>query len=47
MITLHHAILTLDPKIVTVRGDIAYDSNEQEVLYDKSAVEAEISKGNS
>ena len=42
MITLHDAILTLNPVIVTIRGDVAYDANEQEVAYDKDAAEAKL-----
>ena len=34
------AIFTLNPLIVTIRGDIAYDANEQVVSYDKAAAEA-------
>ena len=42
MITLHQAILTLNSAIVTIRGDVAYDANEQEVSYDKVAAEAKL-----
>lgn len=42
MITLHNAILALNPLVVTIRGDVAYDANEQEVSYDKSAAEAKL-----
>ena len=42
MITLHNAILALNPSIVTIRGDVAYDSNEQEVAYDKDAAKAKL-----
>ena len=34
------AIFTLDPSIVTIRGDVAYDANEQVVSYDLAAAEA-------
>ena len=34
------AILKLYPSIVTIRGDVAYDKDEQEVTYDNNAVEA-------
>jgi ribosome-interacting GTPase 1 len=37
---LHEAIYQLNPSIVTIRGDIAYDENEQVVSYDLSAAEA-------
>jgi ribosome-interacting GTPase 1 len=37
---LHQAIFHLNPSIVTIRGDVAYDANEQVVSYDLSAAEA-------
>ena len=37
---LHEAIYQLNPTVVTIRGDIAYDANEQVVSYDLSAAEA-------
>ena len=36
----HDAIYKLNPLIVTIRGDVAYDANEQVVSYDPSAAEA-------
>ena len=36
----HNAIYKLYPNIVTIRGDVAYDKDEQEVTYDNNAVEA-------
>jgi hypothetical protein len=36
------AILKLYPTVVTVRGNDAYDENEQIVAYDNTAVEAEV-----
>jgi len=42
MITLQEAVFTLNPNIVTIRGDIAYDVNEQEVVYDMSQAEAKL-----
>jgi hypothetical protein len=44
MINLHDAIYALNPSIVTIRGDVAYDANEQEVAYDKSAAEAKLAE---
>ncbi len=38
----HLAIYKLYPNIVTIRGDVAYDKDEQEVTYDNNAVEALI-----
>lgn len=40
MIELHEAIYKLNSNVVTIRDDIAYDSEGNEVIYDKSAVEA-------
>ena len=37
---LTEAIFQLNPTIVTMRGDVAYDANEQVVSYDLSAAEA-------
>ena len=42
MIYLHDAIYALNPSVVTIRGDIAYDANEQEVTYDKDAAQAKL-----
>jgi len=42
MITLHDAIYALNPSVVTIRGDSAYDANEQEVAYDKDAAQAKL-----
>ena len=38
----HEAIRKLNPSIVTIRGDIAYDVDGNEVAYDKSAVDAYV-----
>ena len=37
---LHQAIFQLNPSVVTIRGDVAYDANEQVVSYDLAAAEA-------
>lgn len=37
---LHDAILQLNPSVVTIRGDVAYDQNENIVEYDKSEAQA-------
>ena len=42
MITLHQAIFALDSNIKVIRGDVAYDANEQEIAYDKDAAEAKL-----
>jgi len=36
------AIYKLNPSVVTVRGDIAYDADGNEVQYNKTAVEAYV-----
>jgi hypothetical protein len=36
------AIYKLNPSVVTVRGDVAYDKDENIVEYDKAAVEAYV-----
>lgn len=40
MINLFVAIQKLNPTVVTMRGDVAYDANEQVVEYDLAAAEA-------
>jgi len=37
---LQDAIHKLNPSVVTIRGDVAYDADGNEVAYDKAAVEA-------
>ena len=37
---LHLAIYQLNPTVVTIRGETAYDANEQVVEYDRAAAEA-------
>lgn len=41
--TLAQAIYKLNPTIVTIRGDVAYDANEQVVEYDLAAAQALVS----
>ncbi len=36
----HSAIYKLYPNVITIRGDVAYDKDKQEVTYDSNAVEA-------
>ena len=38
----HEAIYKLYPNVVTIRGDVAYDVNEQEITYDEAAVQVEV-----
>ena len=42
MINLHEAIRKLNPSVVTINGDIAYDADGNEVAYDKDAVQAYV-----
>jgi len=44
MIDIHQAIFALNPSVVTIRGDIAYDANEQEVAYDKAVAQAKLAE---
>ena len=37
------ALIKLNPNVVLVNGDVAYDADGNEVSYDKSAVDAYIS----
>ena len=38
----HEAIYKLNPSVVTIRGDVAYDADGNEVAYDKAAVAAYV-----
>jgi hypothetical protein len=40
--TNHQAIYALNQSVVTIRGDVAYDANNNEVAYDKAAVQAYV-----
>jgi len=44
MITLHDAIYALNPAIVTIRGEVAYDKDEKEVTYDPTAAQAKLAE---
>jgi hypothetical protein len=44
MINLHNAIFALNSSIVTIRGDVAYDSNEREVTYSKTSAENKLAE---
>jgi hypothetical protein len=44
MINLHQAIYALNPAIVIIRGDVAYDINGQEVAYDATAAQAKLTE---
>jgi hypothetical protein len=38
----HETIYKLNPSVVTIRGDVAYDADGNEVAYDKVAVQAYV-----
>ena len=40
--TKFEAIIKLNPSVVTIRGSVAYDKDNNEVTYDNAAVEAEV-----
>jgi hypothetical protein len=42
MIDFINAIYALNPSVVTIRGDVAYDADGNEVVYDKAAVQAYV-----
>ena len=44
MINLHQAIIALNSSIVTIRGDVAYDANEQEVAYNMAQAESKLAE---
>jgi len=42
MIEFMEAIYKLNPSVVSIRGDVAYDKDENIVEYDKAAVQAYV-----
>jgi hypothetical protein len=38
----HEIIFKLNPSVVTIRGNVAYDADGNEVAYDKAAVQAYV-----
>jgi len=42
MIDLHQAIFAINPSIVTIRDDVAYDKDENEVSYDIEQAQAKL-----
>ena len=44
MINLHNAIFALNPSIVTIRNNVAYDANEQEVTFDMEQAESKLTE---
>jgi len=44
MIDLHDAILAINPSITTMRGDVAYDADENIIEYDLAAAQAKLAE---
>ena len=44
MITLHEAIYALNPQVVTIRGEEAFDKDDKPVAYDKAAAQAKLAQ---
>jgi hypothetical protein len=44
MINIHEAIYALNPTVVTIRGDVAYDADENIVEYDIAQAEAKLAE---
>jgi hypothetical protein len=42
MITLHESIRILNPSIITIRGEDAFDEQGNQIAYDKSAAKAKL-----
>ena len=42
IVTKHQAICAVNPAVVTIRGDVAYDKDENIVQYDEAVVQAYI-----
>jgi hypothetical protein len=42
MISLHDAIRALNPSVVNIRGEEAFDANNNPVTYDLSAAQAKL-----
>ena len=40
----HEAIRNINPAVVTIRGDVAYDANEQVIEIDQAAYDAEVAR---
>jgi DNA-binding NarL/FixJ family response regulator len=44
MITLHDAIYALNPQIITIRGEEAFDKDDKPVAYDLAAAQAKLAE---
>lgn len=40
----HDAIRNINPAVVTIRGDVAYDADNQVIEIDKAAYDAEVAR---
>ena len=40
----HDIIRSINPDVVTIRGDVAYDANEQVIAIDQAAYDAEVAR---
>jgi hypothetical protein len=40
----HDIIRSINPAVVTIRGDVAYDANEQVIEIDQSSYDAEVAR---
>jgi len=45
MIKLHEAIRKLNPEVVTITDEKAFDAAGKEIIYNKEEVELELAKG--
>jgi hypothetical protein len=39
---IHDAILALNPQVTLIRGNVAYDADDNEVTYDQAAAQAYV-----
>ena len=44
MIDLHQAIRALNPQVVIIRGEEAFDANDNPVAYDMTAAQAKLAE---
>ncbi len=44
MINLHEAIYALNPSIITIRGEVAYDKDNNEVAYEMVDAQAKLAE---
>jgi hypothetical protein len=44
MPNIHAAIYALNPTVVTIRGDVAYDKDEKEIAYNMAQAQAKLTE---